>query len=125
MTVKTEYFRGDIYKNDKNAELRCWPSPIRNDSENIFSLIFCTFQGTREEWLKVYDIAGLICCFGGLVYAFLGTSELQPWAKPKKTIQLKNSTSIEPKSQERPIRPAALLRLRSTSHLVKSTLKHL
>ena len=23
MTVKTELFRGDIYKNDKNAELRC------------------------------------------------------------------------------------------------------
>ena len=28
MTVKTPYFRGDIYKNYKNAELRCWPSPI-------------------------------------------------------------------------------------------------
>ena len=28
MTVKTAYFRGDIYKNDKNAELRCGPAPI-------------------------------------------------------------------------------------------------
>ena len=28
MTVKTEDFRGDIYKNDKNAELRCSPEPI-------------------------------------------------------------------------------------------------
>ena len=28
MTVKTAYFRGDIYKNDKNVELQCWPSPI-------------------------------------------------------------------------------------------------
>ena len=28
MTVKTANFRGDIYKNDKNAELRCGPAPI-------------------------------------------------------------------------------------------------
>ena len=29
MTVKTANFRGDIYKNDKNAELRCSPEPIQ------------------------------------------------------------------------------------------------
>ena len=28
MTVKTANFRGDIYKNDKIAELRCGPAPI-------------------------------------------------------------------------------------------------
>ena len=28
MTVKTANFRGDIYKNDKNAELQCGPAPI-------------------------------------------------------------------------------------------------
>ena len=28
MTVKTDDSRGDIYKNDKNAELRCSPEPI-------------------------------------------------------------------------------------------------
>ena len=32
MTVKTANFRGDIYKNDKNAELRCGPAPIENHS---------------------------------------------------------------------------------------------
>ena len=32
MTVKTEDFRGDIYKNDKNAELQCWPSLINKVS---------------------------------------------------------------------------------------------
>ena len=35
MTVKTIYFRGDIYKNDKNAELRCCPSPIKVGLEQI------------------------------------------------------------------------------------------
>ena len=42
MTVKTEDFRGDIYKNDKNAELRCCPSPIE-----VLNSIFCQVCKTR------------------------------------------------------------------------------
>ena len=29
----------------------------------------------------MFDIAGLILTFGGIVYAIFGSSELQPWAK--------------------------------------------
>ena len=36
MTVQTANFRGDIYKNDKNAELPCGPAPISGIfNENI------------------------------------------------------------------------------------------
>ena len=40
MTVKTANFRGDIYKNDKNAELRCGPAPISKNeyNANFFSI---------------------------------------------------------------------------------------
>ena len=43
MTVKTANFRGDIYKNDKNAELRCGPAPI-----------VCTVKEsvTESTWIK-------------------------------------------------------------------------
>ena len=33
MTVKTDFFRGDIYKNDKNSEVQCLPSPIAKEEE--------------------------------------------------------------------------------------------
>ena len=48
MTVKTANFRGDIYKNDKNAELRCWPSPMI-----FFSFRFedCTSERTSLHYM--------------------------------------------------------------------------
>ena len=43
MTVKTANFRGDIYKNDKNAELQCSPEPID------FSLVKLHFWWCSRE----------------------------------------------------------------------------
>jgi hypothetical protein len=40
-------------------------------------------QGTREEWLVVFDIASLIFVFGCLTYSLCGSSDLQWWAKEK------------------------------------------
>ena len=49
MTVKTADFRGDIYKNDKNAELQCSPEPIDISSQKTLCLCYntksCTFLG--------------------------------------------------------------------------------
>ncbi len=47
----------------------------------VFSVAYMTPNGTRTEWLNVYDIAGAICVLGGLVYLIFGSSELQAWAK--------------------------------------------
>ena len=44
---------------------------------------YLTPNGTRHEWLQVYSISGGICLFGGLIYLWWGTSELQPWAANK------------------------------------------
>ena len=50
MTIKTGYFRGDIYENDKNAELRCWPSPIESKAslETARGLAKCT-EGVKLQ----------------------------------------------------------------------------
>ena len=42
-----------------------------------------TPNGTREEWLLVFDIASLIFVFGCLTYCLCGSSDLQYWAKGK------------------------------------------
>jgi len=42
-----------------------------------------TPNGTREEWLLVFDIASLIFVFGCLTYSLCGSSDLQWWAKEK------------------------------------------
>ena len=50
MTVKTDDSRGDIYKNDKNAELRCSPEPIVQVSKCPFFLI-CNLCCHTKSWL--------------------------------------------------------------------------
>ena len=50
MTVKTAYFRGTIHKNDKNAELQCWQSPM---IDIFFSFRFedCTSERTSLHYM--------------------------------------------------------------------------
>ena len=40
-------------------------------------------QGTRDEWLVVFDIASGISILGALIYLVFGKSDLQEWAKTK------------------------------------------
>ena len=40
------------------------------------------FQGTKDEWLQVFNISGIIFIIGCVVYILFGSSELQQWAKP-------------------------------------------
>ncbi|XP_021945378.1 sialin isoform X2 [Folsomia candida] len=41
---------------------------------------YLTPNGTREEWLLVFNLSAAICAFGGVFYLLFGSSELQPWA---------------------------------------------
>ena len=50
MTVKTKYFRGDIYKNDKNSELQCLPSPIAKEEEQQENSICPLRVGKLRDW---------------------------------------------------------------------------
>ena len=51
MTVKTDDSRGDIYKNDKNAELRCGPAPILYAAFVCFSKIPSFQQKNYKNFL--------------------------------------------------------------------------
>ena len=83
-TVNLARFGSRDYGNiddDTNTQLIFW-SILSIFSGSI--LIFFSFQGTREEWLVVFDIASIIFVFGCVVYIFFGSSELEPWAKVQK-----------------------------------------
>ncbi len=45
-----------------------------------FQYILCP-QGKREEWQKVFYIAGAIYTFGALFYLIFASGEIQPWAR--------------------------------------------
>merc|ERR1719510_185678 len=51
---------------------------------NPLLVAYMTPDDSREEWFTVYDIGAAICIFGGLVYLFFGSSELQPWVQNQK-----------------------------------------
>ncbi len=40
------------------------------------------FQGTKEEWEKVWYICAGFFAVGAITYVFLGSGEVQPWAVP-------------------------------------------
>lgn len=37
------------------------------------------FQQTLGQWCKVFHLSGAICICTGLIYTFLGTSDIQKW----------------------------------------------
>jgi len=43
-----------------------------------------TPDSSRDQWLLIFDIASGILIFGAICYILLGTTELEPWAKPKR-----------------------------------------
>ena len=47
-------------------------------------------QGTRDEWLVVFDIASGISILGALIYLVFGKSDLQEWAKTKPSQEISN-----------------------------------
>ena len=47
-------------------------------------------QGTRDEWLVVFDIASGISILGALIYLVFGKSDLQDWAKTKPSQEISN-----------------------------------
>ena len=47
-------------------------------------------QGTRDEWLVVFDIASGISILGALIYLVFGKSNLQEWAKTKPSQEISN-----------------------------------
>ena len=53
MTVKTDDSRGDIYKNDKNAELRCRPRPIEETD-----LYKCPIKPLQSDLDLIRDFVG-------------------------------------------------------------------
>ena len=97
MTVKTEYFRGDIYENDKNAELRCSPEPIINwEIKLLFFSAATATKSTAEPYLSTLsqgelEKLGLKAVAAGanpqqLQQAF-ATAQLQgDWSKLEKLI---------------------------------------
>lgn len=41
---------------------------------------YLTPNGSREEWLLVFNISAAISAFGGVFYVLFGSAELQSWA---------------------------------------------
>lgn len=42
-------------------------------------------QQTVKAWRTVFYLGGAVYAFGTIFYGLLGSGEVQPWAKPKKT----------------------------------------
>ena len=64
MTVKTANFRGDIYKNDKNAELRCGPAPIGLENWTMIIIFsYCFKKLTHPSNLRCSAFLLLLLCF--------------------------------------------------------------
>ena len=102
MTVKTGYFRGDIYENDKNTELQCGSAPILYDViinwkiKLIFFSAATATKSTAEPYLSTLsqgelEKLGLKAVAAGanpqqLQQAF-ATAQLQgDWSKLEKLI---------------------------------------
>ena len=59
---------------------------------------YMTQNGTREEWIVAFVLAGGMMLFGAIVYLIFGSSELQPWAV--NTIDSANGNSNAKQPQE-------------------------
>lgn len=50
---------------------------------NALIVAHLTPNGSRSEWLVVFDIASGISILGAMIYLVFGKSDLQEWAKVK------------------------------------------
>lgn len=55
---------------------------------------YITSNSTKEEWTTVLYIMAALYFFGGIFYAFFGSSELQTWAKREKKDKIKGDTLL-------------------------------
>ncbi|XP_064611627.1 sialin-like [Liolophura sinensis] len=69
-----------------------------------------TPSGTREEWLHVFMLCGILCFLGTVVFSSMGRGEPEPWAETPTTIELEDmnrdmskSGSMENGTAEAPV----------------------
>ena len=105
MTVKTAYFRGDIYENDKNAELRCWPSPIGTFCKpsslclQIFFSPSIEFDSTLSVLVRLNFFIFSAAFWRASIMSFLSSSVVRSSARTKSSARQIHSTYLNYKLQ--------------------------
>ena len=61
---------------------------------NALIVAHLTPNGSRSEWLVVFDIASGISILGAMIYLVFGKSDLQEWAKVKPNNDNDNNDTV-------------------------------
>ena len=58
-----------------------WLTPTVKEATHHFILSSQFFQGSKEEWLLVFYVTGLVLVAGAVIFSLLASAEVQDWAK--------------------------------------------